>query len=65
MPSDVDDDDRTVAEQIVAAGEGQHRWAVEVVVDRRTAFERIANPSHRGDGSRCDPVVFGPVQVHG
>jgi hypothetical protein len=54
-----------VAEEMVAAREGQDRRTVEVIVDRRTALKRVANPSHWSDGSCCDPVVFGPVQIYG
>jgi hypothetical protein len=39
VPGQIDDDDRPVSEQIVAAGESQYRRAVEVVVDRRASFE--------------------------
>jgi len=64
VAGEVHEDDRTVAEEIVAAREGQDRGTVEFIVDRRTSFKRAANPAHRCDGSCCDPVVFGSVQVY-
>jgi hypothetical protein len=64
VAGEVHEDDRTVAEEIVAAREGQDRGTVEFIVDRRTSFKRVANPAHRCDGSCCDPVVVGSVQVY-
>jgi hypothetical protein len=59
------EDNGTVAEEIVAAREGQDWRTVEVIVDRCAAVKRVADPSDGCDGSRCDPVVFGPVQIYG
>jgi len=51
VAGEVHEDDRTVAEEIVAAREGQDRGTVEFIVDRRTSFKRVANPAHRCAGS--------------
>src|SRR6202011_2628267 len=61
---EVDEDNRTVAEEIVTAREGQDRGTVKVILDGCAACKRVANPSDWRDGSCCDPITFGPVQIY-
>jgi hypothetical protein len=64
MPGEIDEDNRTVAEEVVAARERQDRGTVELIVDRRAAFKRVADPAHGRGVARCHPVVFGSVQIN-